>query len=320
MPSTKNLTLCGGFMKSVIFSIYINIDDQNLDDLEGYLGDDMSRSKRTKQQLLEYKQQLIDCKKEYADLCDAEFVLYTNDQQYHSFLQSMSHHDIKEFDKINFYKIYLMEQLAQRYDRVLYLDLDVVPTTNKNFFTANDITKFCVHCVTASKENTWGAFVAAVNRQGHCQEHNCTYTYDHVVESHLDSYHWYTKKLCKDAMLMHHGMSDSRHLLANTAIMGGSGHAIKEIKFFDRMNEMIETFQAIKQEQIMGSTITDKFFINNEVLMTYLIIKENIQCNFLPSAWHYVQLDIYKNFCSKSEAHFVHVVDKKFEKIWRDHV
>ena len=46
-------------MKNVIFSIYVDIDDKHLETLEGYRGDDMSRSHRTKQQLSNYKQQLI---------------------------------------------------------------------------------------------------------------------------------------------------------------------------------------------------------------------------------------------------------------------
>ena len=106
MLSIKSLTLCGDSMKNVIFSIYVDIDDKHLETLEGYRGDDMSRSHRTKQQLANYKQQLIECKQQYAKLCDADFVLYTNDDVYQEFLDSMQHLNNQEFDKINFYKIY----------------------------------------------------------------------------------------------------------------------------------------------------------------------------------------------------------------------
>ena len=60
--------MCGDSMKNVIFSIYVDIDDSHLETLEGYRGDDMSRSHRTKQQLSNYKQQLIECKQQYAKL------------------------------------------------------------------------------------------------------------------------------------------------------------------------------------------------------------------------------------------------------------
>ena len=315
MQSIKNLILFGDSMKNVIFSIYIDIEDESLESLEGYLGDNMSRSHRTKQQLARYKQKLVECKQEYAEFCEADFILYSHDNQYKKFLQHMNILDNQEFDKINFYKIYLMEQLAQKYDNVLYLDLDVVPQTKTSFFSAHDMDKFCVHCIPATKENTWGGFASGKNKQAKCEEHDCIYTYDHIVEQHLDQYHWYTKKLCKDAMLMHHGLSDPNHMLANTAIMGGSSNAIQQINFFDRLNEMLDTFNEAKNEQIMGAAITDKFFINNEVLMTYAIIKYKLDCCYLPAQWHYVQLDIYNNMCSKSEAHLLHIVDKQFEKI-----
>ena len=55
MLSIKSLTLCGDSMKNVIFSIYVDIDDSHLETLEGYRGDDMSRSHRTKQQLFNYR-------------------------------------------------------------------------------------------------------------------------------------------------------------------------------------------------------------------------------------------------------------------------
>ena len=118
-------------MKNVIFSIYVDIEKDNLETLEGYLGDEMSRSHRTKHQLAAYKDQLIQCKQQYALLCDADFILYTDDALYKQFLNDVKHLNNEEFDKINFYKIYLMEKLANKYDNVLYLDLDVVPTTAK---------------------------------------------------------------------------------------------------------------------------------------------------------------------------------------------
>ena len=61
MQSIKNLILFGDSMKNVIFSIYIDIEDESLESLEGYLGDNMSRSHRTKQQLAKYKQKLVEC-------------------------------------------------------------------------------------------------------------------------------------------------------------------------------------------------------------------------------------------------------------------
>ena len=306
-------------MKSVIFSIYIDIDQRNLERLEGYLGDGVSRSDRTKHKLKQYYQPLYDVKKKYAELCGAEYVVFGKDDQYNNFVKQHNHNQY-EFDCINFYKIYLMEKLANEYDQVLYLDFDVVPSTDQSFFDAHDMTKFCIHCINASKENTWGIMNVSAARGLPCEEHACVHSYDHVVQHHLDRYHWYIKKLCKDAMLLCDGLHDANNLLANTAIMGGSSTAIHSIKFFERMPHMLQTYQNAVQENAMGTAITDKFFVNNEVFMTYLINKYNLECCYLPSSWHYVQLEIYRNFASKSESHLLHVVDKQFERIWRSDV
>ena len=44
-----------------------------------------------------------------------------------------------------FYKIKLAEELVEKYNEVLYLDLDVVPKTNVSFFAMHDLSKICMH-------------------------------------------------------------------------------------------------------------------------------------------------------------------------------
>lgn len=303
-------------MKNLIFSIYIEIPDDNLQNLKGYLGDNLSRSIRTKLQLNKYKENLLMCKKEYAQNCQAEFKLFGPDDNYKNFLQMMSVYPISEYDKINFYKIWLLEKLSAEYDHVIYMDFDVVPNTNLSYFKEIDMSRFSVHCMSATKENTWGVFLDKLNKNKPCKEHECLNTYTHIVEDHLDAYHWYIKKLCKDAMLMHDGIMDKNNFLANTAIMGGCSQAIQNVKFFIRLSDMLKVFNSVKQECILGEKITEKFFINNEVLFSYLIKKYNLDIVNLPSKWHYVQLDIYKNLCDRSQACLLHIVDKQFEKFW----
>ena len=306
-------------MKNVIFSIYVDIADDNLQNLSSYMGDDVPRSLRTKNKLAQYYQPLVDCKKQYADTCDADFVMFHADDQYTKFLQSMPN-SIYEFDKINHYKHHLLELMSHEYDNVLYMDLDVVPVTQTSFFDAHDLSKFCIHCADASRSATWGMLNGAVARQLPCEEHGIPLTYEHAVEHHIDQYHWYMKKLCKDAMLLCEGLNDPNNLLANTAIMGGSASAIQAVKYFERLPDMLQVFDDVINECAMGDVITSKFFVNNEVFMSYIINKYQLPCTFLPSEWHYIQLPEYTNFVSKSEAHLWHIIDKRFEKIWKDHV
>ena len=45
------------------------------------------------------------------------------------------------YNIINFYKIHLMYELGLKYDEILFLDFDVVPMKNENFFELWDLTK-----------------------------------------------------------------------------------------------------------------------------------------------------------------------------------
>ena len=52
----------------------------------------------------------------------------------------MNHKELT-YEIVNFYKIYLLDKLAEEYDEILYLDFDAIPVTNDNFFEYWDLTK-----------------------------------------------------------------------------------------------------------------------------------------------------------------------------------
>ena len=49
--------------------------------------------------------------------------------------------EITTYNIVNFYKLDLLYTFSQMYDEVLYLDFDVVPMTNENFFKVWDLEK-----------------------------------------------------------------------------------------------------------------------------------------------------------------------------------
>lgn len=87
---------------------------------------------------------ITDNKKKYAKFCNAEFILYTRDQQFLDF--ENKYIDICKYkttyDIIQYYKIYLCEQLSKKYENVLYLDYDVlIGNIKKDFFKEWSISK-----------------------------------------------------------------------------------------------------------------------------------------------------------------------------------
>jgi len=100
-------------MTNIIFDIWIDFSDKRW---------------------LAYKDILIENHKKYAKLCGAEYKHY-----------NIKHENKIDFKQLNFMKIYIAEDLAQIYDKVLYLDLDVIPKTKINFFEYHDFSNLLCH-------------------------------------------------------------------------------------------------------------------------------------------------------------------------------
>lgn len=81
---------------------------------------------------------------DYAEYCDAEYILFERDDQYNDFesICRKRYHTPTTFDVIQYYKIYLCEKLSLEYEEVLYIDFDVIPgNIKKNFFDQWDFNK-----------------------------------------------------------------------------------------------------------------------------------------------------------------------------------
>ena len=107
-------------MKRIIYSIYTDaLDDHRL-------VNDFKRS-----QFKKYKNKIVECQKKYATLCNADYKLFDTKN--------------KNYDDVQFEKIFLLEKLSLKYDEMLYIDFDVIPLTNKSFFEIFDLNNICLH-------------------------------------------------------------------------------------------------------------------------------------------------------------------------------
>ena len=73
--------------RRIIFSIYIKISQSNWDVLsDKYNCDDVfSKSEKTYNAFEVYYNRLIECKKAYADICDVDYILFEDDNDYQQF-------------------------------------------------------------------------------------------------------------------------------------------------------------------------------------------------------------------------------------------
>ena len=96
----------------------------------------------------------------------------------------------------------------------------------------------------------------------------------------------YVKAMCKKAMLAINNDFNADNYIANTAILGGNSSIIKELKFTERLDDMLLLLEKAKEEKLFGENISKLFFANNEVFFQYLLDKYNIIWYNLPYEWH----------------------------------
>ena len=282
-------------MKNIIYSIYIDNQETNLND----------KHLHTKNQLKKHYDRLVEVKKQYAKNCNAEFRIYGNDTFYQKFKNKFQGF---EFDLINLYKIHVWEQLGKDYENVLYLDLDVIPNTTENFFETFDMNKICVYAPNATKENVWTNSMLKNYKKN-------IHDYEYLM-SKTDKYNEYVKAMCKRAMLAIDNILETDHYIANTAILGANKNAIEKLKYTKRLNELNNTLELAKNEKFFGNNITSNFFANNEVFFHYLLDKYNISWYNIPREWHtyYMKKDIIDD--GVKNVKMIHLINKRFEELW----
>lgn len=282
-------------MKNIIYSIYIENQEPNLSEKHQF----------TKKQLEKHYEKLVYIKNEYAKHCNAEYRVYNNDTFYQKFRKKFEGF---EFDIINLYKIYLWEELGKEYDNVLYLDLDVIPNTTENFFKTFDMNKICVYSPNAIKENVWTKTMLKNYKKN-------IHSFEYLMAK-TDKYNEYVKAMCKRAMLAIDNKLDTNYLIANTAILGGNSNAIKQLRYTERLNEMIDVLNKAKEEKFFGEAISKLFFANNEIFVHYLLDKDNIDWYNLPKEWHTYLMKKDKITNDIKSAKMIHLINKRFEELW----
>lgn len=287
MLFVNNLTQYGGSVKNIIYSFYIDIEPNN------------KKHINTKNRLKKYYKDLISVKQEYAKKCNADFIMYGQDEIYDSFKEK---YNLYEFDTLNLYKHFLYENLLNKYDNILYLDFDVIPNTNHSFFEQFDMNKINVRSVNSTIENTWPKD-AKFNRDEKRKNH------DYNIKKHFDKYSMYIKALAKQSMFFTNENYDVTFEVINTGIICASSKQLKKIQLMKNLNNLIKTLYKAKDEKYFGDTISNLYEPNNETFFTYLLEKNNIDWYNLPKIWH----DMILKNDDISNSYMLHVINKKFE-------
>ena len=199
-------------MKRIIFTTYDDIDRGELVSQAQAAVDLDAEATRmadmAKQKLIdEYFDRLVENKESYAESIGVDFCLYRN---------SMEDFDLPvelEFAKVNLYKHHLMAMLAEDYDEVMYVDMDVVFNTDLNVFEEHDLSK--------------GIHVLAQTEDVISKDKDDLYLQVLGLRSPTLKYH-ITKDLLDGA---------DNHVM-NTGVLIGRAEHIKQIHFIQRAHSL----------------------------------------------------------------------------------
>jgi len=282
-------------MKRLIFTIYIDIPEDKLDNPGSWNNETgekekSNKSKNTKEKLALYKDRLIAKQEKYAGLCGADYKVYDDQKQYEAFASWFVKKapQISYYDIINFYKHYLMYKNSFLYDEICYFDLDVVPTTDINLFEHFDLMKF--HVGSSTADSLWG-------RNVDLRWYNACFR--------SPSSKWYNAQ----AMAFELDMEPMEDVF-NTGIMFANWHVIQRLNYFESFPGNIKLMKRIKDDKdsMYPWQVRRSFGYDNETLFSHRVNVSGVEYVNLPDEWHCTSIkpDDLDN------AHLVHCISKEF--------
>ena len=242
--------------------------------------------------------------KDYAEICGADYKLLTPKPT--------------DYDTLNMYKIQKWEEFLDQYDRVLYLDLDIIPNTKINIFDKFDFDKIVTLMLPVNDYAETFGFIAPGEQITDFYERTKTKEYEEQKKK-LDRYHWLFKgKFKRDlfkadgsipgVVVTDKGIKGCKDEIPNTGTFGGSKVARNRLKFFDRLPQAKKLIDSIKH-------IDNRYFYNNEVIIAYMIDRYKVPVENLPPHWHEMVLSNTPIIRAKF-AYIIHVINKDFQKVY----
>ena len=284
-------------MTKIVYSIYINIPKEDLDEEPPFSGEEISKSLKGKENFNKNISYLIGMQKEYASKIGAVYKFFGNDIFWEEYYRDMKskYPFLTTYLILNFYKIHLLYELSEEYEEVLYLDLDVIPITDLDFFEYHDVKNNIV----VQKEfpphiKSWWHRIRMENSK-----------------TNLSARSPEAKCWNAHALLSYAGYRPLREVY-NTGIVGASKSSLRKLNYFEDFEELLDLMTDLKEEEGMySSTMRESFGWDNETILSYKIIINNVPEINLDRKWHYI-LDSKFNFIPE-DTHMVHVINKEFD-------
>ena len=231
----------------------------------------------------------------YAKKIGVEYRLFEYDEKYKEYYDFFrtNYPEINEYSIVNFYKIHLMYELSEKYDEILYLDFDVIPLTNDNFFNVWDLDKgICVF-----NNNTHvNARTIPLHKLNHTDRSPTAKFYN------------------SQALFIATGHSPECDVI-NTGIIGAKKKHIRQLEYFDNFRDTLNLMTKLRQEDdgMYLPNIRKMFAYDNETVFSYKLKSTNTQYQWLDKQWHFF---FDKVWSIPKLTQLVHCINKAFDVAW----
>jgi len=286
-------------MKRVIYSFYIDIPKHELDIFDKELPIVKNNKAKpinlvTKSEFKKNMVRLVVEKEAYAKKLGYEFKMFEYGPDWILFEQKLKreHPYLTTYNIVNFYKIHLLYQLAKQYDEVLYLDFDVVPMQQIDFFEHWDLTKG----------------IAVLNNNDR------VLVPENITDSSTTIRSPTAKFYNAQAMLFEKGLSTKNDVI-NTGIIGASAEHLNTLAYFKDFDKNLKLMTDLTQESDLHPPRLLKYFgWDNETLFAVKIKENNVPILWLDDKWHYF-FSNQKHIPQK--VILCHTINKHFDIVWR---
>ena len=282
-------------MSRVIYSLYIDLSEDELDFFDKNIvkNKQVSRNVITRNEFKKNYDKLKGLQKLYAEQNKCDYILFENDEKFINFktLFNEKYPYLTSYNIVNFYKIYLLYDLSKKYDEILYLDFDVVPLNNENFFEHNDLSK--------------GIFV--LNNNDRVSKLTDIGENTQTIRSPNAKYY------NAQAMLFEKGLSTENDVI-NTGIIGINKEHLIKLNYFKDFDDNMNMMTNLKSDTNMFPKRIVKYFgYDNETLFSVKIKENKVPVKWLSKKWHYFfDWPVY----IPNDITFVHAINKRFDVIW----
>ena len=120
----------------------------------------------------------------------------------------------------------------------------------------------------------------------------------------------FAKTCAKNAMLLLDNITGNS-LCINTGVVACNKDIAYEIQFKERLKGLHDLLDEAKEDNVYPQEISNAWYYNNEVYLSYLIERFNIPYINIGMPWNFMLDDYYGT--PSPAAHLVHHVNKEFE-------